>query len=209
MMLKRILLFAICAAAAAFAGNNRYSETKSQTWDLPANSKLEIHVSGADVSVVEGEAAKVSARVLMKSDSPEFARQVAMTFDMQGSLGTLRVKQPSHGGNLTIKISVPVGTEVAIRATAGDIDVDTTGSKDIDTTAGDVRVTVGSAKEYAAIDVSTRAGDVSGDTCGKAKGWIGSSLHCSGEGKDRIKVHTLAGDVMLREKSAGTAMSKE
>src|SRR3954447_12768456 len=111
-MFKRMLVLAICLAATAMASNNKYSETKSRTWDFPANGILAIHVFGADVEVVEGEPAQLSASALVQSDSADYAQRVTMTFDRQGSNGTLNVKQPSHGGNLSIKIKVPPGTDV-------------------------------------------------------------------------------------------------
>ena len=114
-----------------------------------------------------------------------------------------------QNSNVTVTVRIPAGTDLTVRSSAGDIDVETPGgSKDIRTSAGDVKVNVGSPKEYASVDVSTHAGDVSGAVCGTPKGWIGNSLECHGEGKDNIRVRTTAGDIELRETAGETAISE-
>ena len=209
-MSVKACFLAVLLSTTCLAGNGKSSETLHHTWDVPSNAKVEIHVSAADVRVVQGTAGQVTASVLVQSGSPDVAGQIKMLFEMRGSTGVLTVKQPSHNADVTVTVKVPASTDLVVRSSAGDIDVDTaSGSKDIETNAGDVRVTTGNSKQYAAVDVSTRAGDVSGALCGKASGHVGSSLHCDGKGKDRIRVHTTAGDVALRESSNEATMSKE
>lgn len=179
------------AAAACLAGD----KTASGNWNLPSGSKVELHVGGADLHVMAGEPGKLSVEVESRSS----AGPVTTDFSMQGSTGVLTIHTPRNNSNATATVKVPQGTDLVIRASAGDINVETSGSKDISTNAGDVKVAVGSPKQYADIDVSTHAGDVSGASCEEPKGWIGKSVHCTGQGKDHIRVHTTAGDVELIE----------
>ncbi len=199
MFAKSLLLLLLLSGICLAGDNNRYSETKHYNWNLPASAKLEIHLSAADLNVVQGEKDKLDVTVQLHSDDEAYLQGVKTTFDVERSTGVLRINQPGHHGGGTVTVKVPAGTDLMIRSTAGDISVETAGSKDISTTAGDVKVAVGSPKQYADIDVSTHAGDVSGSTCEEPKGWIGKSVHCTGQGKDHIRVHTTAGDIELME----------
>ena len=191
--MKWAVLIALTATA-CFAGDNTSSRTNG-SWDLPANAAVELHTGAADMNVVPGDPGKLVVTVV----SRRHGEDVTTDFEMQGSTGVLTVHTPKHNSDATVTVRVPRGTDLVLRGTAGDIRVETAGSKDISTTAGDVWVAVGSSKQYADIDVSTHAGDVSGATCGEAKGWVGKSVHCTGQGKDHIRVHTTAGDIELME----------
>jgi hypothetical protein len=197
-MLLRVVFAFLSLSLFCSASDARYAEKKDQSWDLAPNSQVDIHVRAADVHVIEGKEGKLTLQVLTESSQPNYAAKIKTTF--VAATGVLTVTQPLHGGSIALGVSIPPGTDVAVHSRAGDIDIDTpTGSKDIETTAGDVNLIVGSSQQYSAIDVSTHAGDVSGLACGKPKGWIGHSLQCIGGGRDRIHVHTFAGDVALRE----------
>ena len=201
MLAKSLLLLMLLSGLCMAGDNDRYTQTKHYNWDLPASAKVEIHVSAGDVRVLPGEKGKISADLQLHSDRESYIEDVKTTFDVEGSTGVLTVKQPGRHGGADITVKLPAGTDLVIRSSAGDIDVKIPGSKDIRTSAGDVRVTVGTPKQYADIDISTHAGDISGATCEKPSGWIGSSLHCTGQGKDHIRVHTTAGDIELLEGS--------
>lgn len=203
-MRVQVLLAAIVVATFCAASNGKHSSNNKQEWDFASNQKLEIHVTDADVNVKQSDGEKVIVELLTQSDSTDFADKVKASFQVQGNTGVLTVAQPPRGGDLSVTVRVPPGTSLWLRSRAGDIDIETVGNKDIQTGAGDVRVTIGSSKKFGLVDVGTHAGDVSGDVCGKPKGWVGHSLHCTGDGKDEVRVHTNAGDVQLRESAQNT-----
>lgn len=204
MLAKSFLLFLLLTGVCLAGDNNKYSDTKHYNWDLPANATLEIDANAADVNVVEGVSNKVDVIVHVHSDNEMYVKGTKTTFEMQGSTGLLRVKSPGGNGDATVTVKVAEGTSVAVRSTAGDIFVQINGSKDITTTAGDVKVVVGLPKQYADVDISTNAGDIFGAAlCGEPKERGGSSLKCTGQGKDHIRVHTNAGDVELLESASG------
>jgi len=207
-MVQRVVLFLLVVAMACAASNNKYSSTSDKSWDLPANAKLEIHVTNADVHVNPGKEPKVAVHVLARSSVRNFV--VHSSFEMRGSTGVLRITQPPRGGDVTVEVTVPSGTDLTLRGSAGDIDVNLPGgSKDIETSAGDVMLTIGNSKQYSTIDASTRAGDITAPECAKVTQKSDNSLQCEGEGKDLIRVHTKAGDVTLREGGNGSSMARE
>ncbi len=209
MLAKSFLLLFLLAGVCIAGDNNKYSDTKHYNWDLPANANLEIDANAADVNVVQGQKGKLDVTVRVHSDHEMYVKSLKTSFEMQGSTGMLSVKSPGSNGDAIVTVKLPVGTGVAVRSTAGDIFVQITGDKDITTTAGDVKVMVGTSKQYADVDISTNAGDIFGAAvCGEPKEQAGSSLQCSGQGKDHIRVRTTAGDVELLETDKGTGSAE-
>lgn len=206
MLAKSCLLLFLLTGICLAGDNNKYSETKRYNWDLPAHANLELDSGAADVIVVHGDKGKVEATLRVHSDHEMYVKGLRTSFEMQGSTGMLRVSSPGGNGDATLTVKIPAGTGLVVRSTAGDIYVQTIGSKDISTTVGDVKVTVGTPKEYADIDVSTNAGDITGAVCADPTERRGSSLQCTGQGQDHIRVRTTAGDIELLETaSSGTS----
>lgn len=205
-MRAKSFLFLFLLTGLCFAGdnNNKFKDTQHYNWELPSNAALAIDANAADVNIVEGISGKLDVTVHVHSDHEMYVKGTRTNFEMQGSTGMLRVMSPSGNGDATVTVKVAPGTRIAVRSTAGDIFVQINGSKDITTTAGDVKVVVGSPKQYSEVDISTNAGDITGAAlCGEPTDRGGSSLRCSGQGKDRILVHTNAGDVELLESASG------
>jgi hypothetical protein len=82
------------------------------------------------------------------------------------------------------------GGDLAVEGIAGD--------KDLELTGGDLTIQVGSADDYAHVDLSVRFGDVSGAQFGDPKGWLGNSVRKDGSGKYRLHAHVMAGDLVLK-----------
>jgi len=108
-------------------------------------------------------------------------------------------KTPNHG-NFHATIQVPKNSDLVLRLTAGDLTVGAiAGSKDVETNAGDVKIEVGKADDYASVDASVKIGDLSaGPFGGKKEGFIGQSVNWTGKGKYKLRARLLAGDLKLR-----------
>src|SRR5215471_20150960 len=100
-----------------------------------------------------------------------------------GAHADVTVKGTAHT-NFKCIIEVPKVSDVAIRLSAGDLDVGAiAGSKDIESTAGDVRIAVGNPDDYASIDATVSVGDLSGGPLGNATGeFISHSIKKTGKG---------------------------
>jgi len=106
---------------------------------------------------------------------------------------------PNHG-NFHARIEVPKNSDLKLSLSAGDLTVGAIrGNKNIEATAGDVKIDVGNTADYAAADASVRVGDLSGGPFGEAKGsFISKSLTWSGKGKYTFHAKLGAGDLTLR-----------
>jgi hypothetical protein len=73
-----------------------------------------------------------------------------------------------------------------------------TGDKDLELTAGDLTLQVGSPEDYAHVDLSVRYGDISGIQFGEPKGAVGNSVRKDGNGRYKLHAHVMAGDLVLK-----------
>ena len=95
---------------------------------------------------------------------------------------------------------MPKVSDVAIRLSAGDLEVGViAGSKDIESTAGDVRIAVGELDDYGKVDASVKVGDLSPGPFGgsKKEGFVSQSVNWSGKGKYTLHASLGAGDLKL------------
>jgi len=109
-------------------------------------------------------------------------------------------KTPNSSKSFHAVIEVPKVSDVAIRLSAGDLDVDEiTGSKDIETRAGDVKIAVGSVDSYSKVDASVGIGDLSPGPFGDAKGsFLSKSVNYAGKGTHTLRARLTVGDLKLR-----------
>ena len=184
-------------AAAALVGSliaaaGAHAQTKSAEKAFVSGGKVDIHLDAGDYEV--RAAADNHVRVTMTGRTGNATVDVAV----DGKHADVTVRSTSRT-NFKCVIEVPKVSDVAIRLSAGDLDVgEITGSKDIESTAGDVRIAVGNPDEYASVDASVSVGDLSGGPFGKADGsFIAHSIKKSGKGKHTFRAHLGAGDLKL------------
>ena len=180
--------FAVALAVPALV----HAQTKSADKAFVAGGKVDIHLDAGDYEV--RAASDNHIRVTMTGNTGSATVDVAVV----GPHADVTVKGTSHT-NFKCVIEVPKVSDVAIRLSAGDLDVGPiAGSKDIESTAGDVRIAVGNPDDYASIDATVSVGDLSGGPLGKASGeFISHSLKRSGKGRYTFRAHLGAGDLKL------------
>lgn len=98
-------------------------------------------------------------------------------------------------------IEVPKRSDLMVRMTAGFLDVSgITGSKDVESMAGDIRIQAGPADNYASVDAEVKIGDLHpGPFEGKKEGLLSQSLKYTGTGKQTLRVRLLAGGDLILE----------
>jgi hypothetical protein len=118
---------------------------------------------------------------------------------INGDQAAVSVKNTTHT-NFHGVVEVPKTANLVVRLTAGDLTVGAiTGSKDVESTAGDVKIDVGNADDYGIVDASVRVGDMStGPFSGTTSGLIGHELKWTGKGKYALRAHLGAGDLNLK-----------
>ena len=142
-------------------------------------------------------------RVTWSGDSVEHPK-VKVRIQASGNSAEIRVENtPSNNSHFHATIEVPAKTDLYVRLSAGDLTMaGITGSKDIESHAGDMIIDVGNPNDYAHADASVMAGDLSADAFKIAKGGLFRSFKWNGPGAYTLHAHLLAGDLILEAEQA-------
>jgi len=184
---------AACAVAIAVPAL-AHAQTKTADKAFVTGGKVDIHLDAGDYEV--RAAPDNHVRVTMTGRTGNATVDVVVA----GTRADVTVKDTSHT-NFKCVIEVPKVSDVAIRLSAGDLDVEEiAGSKDIESTAGDVRIVVGKSDDYGKVDASVKVGDLSPGPFGgsKKEGLISQSVSWSGKGKYTLRASLGAGDLKLK-----------
>lgn len=184
-----LLVLALAVPAAASA------QTKVTDKAFVSGGKLDLHLEAGDYEVKASRDNHV--RVTLSGDMGNTVADVVIN----GTHADVNVHNtPNHSNNFHVAIEIPKISDVAIRLSAGDLDVDEiTGSKDIETRAGDVKIAVGSPDNYSSVDASVSIGDVStGPFPGAKGGLLSHGVKWTGKGKYTLRAHLMVGDLKLR-----------
>jgi hypothetical protein len=158
-----------------------------------SGGKVDVHLDAGDYEV--RPATDNHVRVSMTG------RVGGATVDVTiaGTHADVTVRNTAHT-NFKCVIEVPKTSDVAIRLSAGDLDVGPiSGSKDIESTAGDLKIAVGDPDSYSSVDASVKVGDLSGGPFGNPEGgFISHSIKRTGKGKYTLRAQLGAGDLKLR-----------
>jgi hypothetical protein len=155
--------------------------------------KVDIHLDGGEYEV--RAASDNHVRVTMTGNTGNAIVDVAIA----GTHADVTVKNTPHS-NFRCVIEVPKVSDVAIRLSGGDLTVgEIIGSKDIEATAGDVKIASGDPNSYSKVDARVRVGDLSGGPFGGAQGgFLTKTVNWSGKGKYTLHATLGAGDLKLR-----------
>jgi hypothetical protein len=190
-MMTRLITIATVATALAVPVLAR-AQTKSADRAFVSGGKVDVHLDAGDYEVRAGSDNHV--RVTMTGNTGNATVDVTVA----GTHADVTVRNTPHS-NFHCVVEVPQVSDVAIRLSAGDLEVgEITGSKDIESTAGDVRIAVGDAKNYSKVDASVRIGDLSAGPFGGASGsFLSHSVNWSGQGKHTLHAKLGVGDLKL------------
>lgn len=177
------------------------SAQNTQQQSFVSGGHVKIHLEAGDYKIQPS--ADNNLRVTWGGDSVEHPR-VKVTIDAAGRSAEIRVENTPHN-NFHATIEIPAKTDLYVRLSAGDLTVaGITGSKDLESHAGDMIVDVGKPTDYSRVDASVTAGDLNADAFKVAKGGLFRSFHWNGPGSYSLHAHLLAGDLTLQAKEAST-----
>jgi hypothetical protein len=192
--MKKRSIAAVVLAAAISATASIDAQTKSAEKPFVAGGKVTIQLDGGDYEVRAAPDNRV--RVTLSGNTGKATTDVSVA----GSQATVNVRNTPHS-NFKGVVEVPKVADIVIRLSGGDLSVGAiTGSKDVEMTGGDLKITVGSASDYASVDAQVKAGDLSaGPFAGSASsGLLSHSVKWSGKGKYTLHARLGAGDLVLR-----------
>ena len=153
--------------------------------------KMDTCSSGLKIIGVEKSGIRVAY------DRDEDTSKVRVRVRTSGSEGTVEIDRCPHE-NFRITIEIPRATNLYVRMTAGQLDVeDVIGSKDLKMTAGELNVEMGRAEDYASVEASVTTGEVDARAYNVNKGGLFRSIERKGPGRYRLYAHVGAGQVTL------------
>jgi hypothetical protein len=127
------------------------------------------------------------------------ARDVRIGSGVKGNNARIRIESPSNGFHA--EIAVPEKTNVYVRLTAGNLDVDAIeGSKDIDVRAGNVTIDVGDPAQYGPVHGSVTTGNLQANAWSVQKSGLVRSFSTNGKGPYGLRAHIDAGNLVLVSK---------
>jgi len=120
---------------------------------------------------------------------------------VNGSNAKLHVITPP-GGNIHLEIGVPAKSNLFIRQSAGNLDLEgIEGSKDCELSAGNLTIDVVDANQYGPVDGSVSSGNLEASAWSVHKGGLLRSFSTTGPGRYGLRAHVGAGNLTLTERS--------
>lgn len=115
-----------------------------------------------------------------------------------GSHANLAIKDTPHN-NFRATIEVPKAADLTVHLTAGNLEIaPVTGSKEIDSKAGNVEVSISDPNDYRAVDASVRLGDLNAGPFGNSASGVSPHLTWSGPGKYMLRANLGTGNLEFK-----------
>jgi hypothetical protein len=159
-----------------------------------AGGKVEMHLSAGTYTV---RAARDNTIRVTLGDN---AGTATVDISTEGTRASVAVKDTPRR-NFQATVEVPRSAELVIRLSAGDLTVESiTGSKDVESNAGNVDIVTGDSQDYASVDASVQAGDIKAEPFGESRSGLFSKLSWSGKGQYTLRARLIAGNLTLRRR---------
>ncbi len=164
--------------------------------DFPSGGQLSLHIRSAEIHIVGSDDNKIAVRISGREGTE--STDMKAQFERNGNSGELHV---SGGPNndLTITVLVPKNSNLYVRVPAGDVEIKgISGDKDVELHAGDLKIGVGDAADYAHVEASVTTGEIDAEPFDENRGGLFRSFEKSGSGKYKLVAHVGAGDLTLK-----------
>jgi len=199
---KLIVLAAI--GLAACSSRPEQSPVGSSTPDQPpvikadkpfvAAGTIKMRLSGGDYTIRAGSDEHI--RVSFGGNTGNAAAEVTTS----GTRANLSITDTPHK-NFRATVEVPATADLTVHLTGGNLEIDRiTGNKNIDSTAGNVGITVSNLNDYGSVDASVKVGNLDGGPFGSSGSGLAPQLKWSGPGKYTLRASLGAGNLELKKR---------
>jgi hypothetical protein len=157
-----------------------------------AAGNIEMRLSGGDYIIRAGTDEHV--RVSFGGNTGNAAAEVTTN----GTRANVSITDTPHS-NFRATVEVPATVDLTIHLTGGNLEIGRiTGNKDIDSTAGNVGVSISNTNDYGSVDASVKVGNLHGGPFGDSDSGLAPHLKWSGPGKYTLRASLGAGNLELK-----------
>jgi hypothetical protein len=189
-----VILMAVGLSACSLSQAPQH-EVKVADQPFASGGTIDMQLSGGSYSVRPSADDHIRVTLSVGQDNPS---KTGLTIDKTSAKLTI---EDTPKNNFSATIEVPKATDLVIRLSGGDLNADAiSGNKDIETEAGNVQIAVGDPNDYASVDASVKAGNLSSGPFGESKSGLAQNLNWTGHGKYKLHVQLGAGNLELRAK---------
>lgn len=159
--------------------------------------RVTMHLSAGQYRIENAPDAHIT--LAWQTKDPRDARRVRADVKVDGPSAHIQTEGPSNG--FIVAIAVPARSDLWVRLSAGDLTIaGIEGHKDVSAWAGELKIGVGAAASYRAVDASVLAGEIQAAPFNGATGGVFRSFLWSGHGKYELRARLTAGEITLRDK---------
>lgn len=153
---------------------------------------VSLDLEAGDYEIVNGSDDKI-----VVDGRADRSRDVHATVDVTGNTAHI-VTQAADNSDAHFRIELPAKSDINLHLTAGDLRISgLEGNKDIENKAGDVTIDVGDPSKYGNVEATSLAGDITATPFGRSTSGVGNDFSWTGSGPYHLRVHLLAGDLVL------------
>ena len=157
-----------------------------------AAGNIEMKLSGGDYTIRASTDEHV--RVSFGGNTGSAAAELTIS----GTGANLAITDTPHN-NFRATIEVPATAGLTVHLTGGNLEIASiTGNKNIDSTAGNVGISIPNANDYGSVDASVKVGNLDGGPFGSSGSGLAPQLKWSGPGKYTLRASLGAGNLELK-----------
>jgi hypothetical protein len=189
-----ILLAAIALASCSSVPEQTTSAPPVMKADKPfaAAGSIEMQLESGDYTIRASPDEHI--RVSFAGNTDNATADLGTT----GTHATLAIKDTPHN-NFRAIVEVPATADLVVHLTGGNLEVGAiTGNKDIDSKAGNVGIATPNTKDYASVDASVQAGNLTAGPFGDSGSGLSPHVEWSGPGKYTLRATLGAGNLEFK-----------
>ena len=191
-MQRRVVIILAVFVAIGATAILAWAQTNPTEKAFVSGGRIDMQLEGGDYEV--RSTAGNNIRVTLSGN----AGNAKVAVNTNGTHADIQVTDTPHN-NFHATIEVPATSDIRIRLTAGNLTTGAIrGSKDIESRAGTMEITVGDPNDYFKADGSVRVGNLDAAPFDTSKGGFFRSFKWSGHGKYQFHAQVGAGNLTLR-----------
>ena len=161
-----------------------------------AGGQVRMDLSAGDYTIEPGQDNRIVVR--WDTRASDSTTPVKVDIRVEGMAATITTSGPRN--NFKVVIELPAREDLRVGISAGNLKIrGITGSKDVESWAGNIDIAVGKSSDYATVDASVTAGDLVASAFNTTKGGLFRSFSWKGPGRYTLRVKLTAGNVRLYE----------